>query len=160
MAPAALSLLTVTFTEAKERARAFGVYGAIAGGGSAVGLLLGGVLTEYASWRWTLLVSTPIAILAALAATRVRQREPGRGQHQVRPPRRATSTARPGRPGLRLHQGQHATAGARRPPSSLLAAGVVLLVAFVVIELRSTHPLLPMRVLLDRNRGGSFLIAC
>ncbi|HEX5198921.1 MAG TPA: MFS transporter, partial [Actinoplanes sp.] len=70
MAPAALSLLTVTFTEAKDRARAFGVYGAIAGGGGAVGLLLGGVLTEYASWRWTLLVSTPIAIVAAVAALR------------------------------------------------------------------------------------------
>src|SRR5689334_7450345 len=70
MAPAALSLLTVTFTEARDRARAFGVYGAIAGGGGAVGLLLGGVLTEYASWRWTLLVSTPIAVVAALAAVR------------------------------------------------------------------------------------------
>ncbi len=70
MAPAALSLLTVTFTDAKERARAFGVYGAIAGGGGAVGLLLGGALTEYALWRWTLLISTPIAIIAALGAAR------------------------------------------------------------------------------------------
>jgi MFS family permease len=70
MAPAALSLLTVTFTQAKDRARAFGVYGAVSGGGGAIGLLMGGVLTEYASWRWTLLVSAPIAIVAALAATR------------------------------------------------------------------------------------------
>src|SRR5258706_972255 len=68
MAPAALSLLTVAFTHPKERALAFGVYGAVAGGGSAVGLLLGGVLTEYASWRWTLLISTPIAVAAAAGA--------------------------------------------------------------------------------------------
>src|SRR5206468_3322248 len=69
MAPAALSLLTVAFTEPKERAKAFGAYGAISGGGAAIGLLLGGLLTEYASWRWTLLVSTPIAIIAALGAS-------------------------------------------------------------------------------------------
>ena len=61
MAPAALSLLTVTFTEARERARAFGVYGAVAGSGAAIGLVLGGVLTQFASWRWTLLINVPIA---------------------------------------------------------------------------------------------------
>ena len=71
MAPAALSLLTVTFTEARERARAFGVWGAIAGGGLAIGLVLGGVLTQYASWRWCLLVNTPIALLAGVAALRL-----------------------------------------------------------------------------------------
>jgi len=68
MAPAALSLISVTFTEGKDRAKAFGVYGAIAGGGAALGLILGGVLTEYASWRWCLLVNVPISILAAVAA--------------------------------------------------------------------------------------------
>src|ERR1700683_3090549 len=70
MAPAALSLLTVAFTEPKERARAFGVYGGIAGGGAAIRLILGGALTQYASWRWTLLINVPIAVLAAIAATR------------------------------------------------------------------------------------------
>src|SRR5277367_2903016 len=70
MAPAALSLLTVAFTEPKERARAFGVYGGIAGGGAAIGLILGGALTQYASWRWTLLINVPIAIAAAIAAFR------------------------------------------------------------------------------------------
>src|SRR5579872_3340803 len=65
MAPAALSILTVTFTEARERARAFGVYGAVAGGGAALGLILGGTLTQFASWRWTLLINVPIALLTA-----------------------------------------------------------------------------------------------
>ena len=92
MAPAALSLLTVTFTDAKERARAFGVYGAIAGGGGAVGLLLGGVLTEYASWRWTLLVSTPIAILAALAAMRFVRESRAHGNTRYDLPGALTST--------------------------------------------------------------------
>ena len=65
LAPAALSLLAVTFTDAKERAKAFGIYGAIAGGGGAVGLILGGVLTEYLDWRWTFFVNIPFAIVAA-----------------------------------------------------------------------------------------------
>src|SRR5690349_19661393 len=68
LAPASLALLTVLFTNARERAKAFGVYGAIAGGGSAVGLVLGGVLTEYASWRWCLLVNVPVAAIAVAAA--------------------------------------------------------------------------------------------
>ncbi|MCW2631840.1 MAG: transporter, partial [Pseudonocardia sp.] len=71
LAPASLALLTVLFSDAKERARAFGVYGAIAGGGSAIGLILGGVLTEYASWRWCLLVNVPVALLAMAAAVRL-----------------------------------------------------------------------------------------
>lgn len=68
LAPAALSLIAVTFLEPHERAKAFGVYGAVAGGGGALGLILGGVLTEYASWRWCLFVNVPIAVAAALAA--------------------------------------------------------------------------------------------
>src|SRR3954451_9891748 len=68
MAPSALSLVTVTFTEAKERAKAFSVFGALAGGGAAIGLIVGGVLTEYASWRWCLGVNVPVALLTAAAA--------------------------------------------------------------------------------------------
>src|SRR5919206_1981617 len=68
LAPASLALLTVLFTDTKERARAFAVYGAIAGGGSAVGLLLGGVLTEYADWRWCFWVNVPVAVVAIAAA--------------------------------------------------------------------------------------------
>src|SRR3954447_9653042 len=68
LAPAVLSLITTTFTEAHERAKAFAVYGAISGTGAAIGLIAGGALTEYLSWRWTLLVNTPIAIAVAIAA--------------------------------------------------------------------------------------------
>src|SRR3954466_3212578 len=68
MAPAALSLVTVTFTEPRERAKAFGVFGALSGGGAAIGLILGGVLTEYTSWRWCLGVNVPVALIVAAAA--------------------------------------------------------------------------------------------
>src|SRR5665213_317206 len=93
MAPAALSLLTVTFTESRERARAFGVYGAIAGGGAAIGLVLGGTLTQLASWRWTLLINAPIALIAAVGALRfVREsRSTSRGTYDI--PGAITSTA-------------------------------------------------------------------
>ena len=158
MAPAALSLLTVTFTEAKERARAFGVYGAIAGGGGAIGLLLGGVLTEYASWRWTLLVSTPIAILAALATVRFVSESKAEGNTKYDLPGAITSTA--GLVSLVYGFTKAASDGwGSGSTVTFLAAAVVLLVAFVVIEIRSEHPLLPMRVILDRNRGGAFLSA-
>ncbi|WP_433365345.1 MFS transporter [Actinoplanes sp. CA-142083] len=158
MAPAALSLLTVTFTEAKERARAFGVYGAIAGGGGAVGLLMGGVLTEYASWRWTLLVSTPIAIVAAVAAIRFVGESRAEGNTRYDLPGAITSTG--GLVALVYGFTKAASDGwdSATTIGFLIAAGV-LLVAFVVIELRSSHPLLPMRVILDRNRGGSYLSA-
>ncbi|RSM62245.1 MFS transporter [Actinoplanes sp. ATCC 53533] len=158
MAPAALSLLTVTFTDAKERARAFGVYGAIAGGGGAIGLLLGGVLTEYASWRWTLLVGTPIAVLAALAAVRYVSESKAEGNTKYDLPGAITSTA--GLVSLVYGFTKAASDGwGSGGTITFLVAAVVLLVAFVVIEIRSEHPLLPMRVILDRNRGGAFLSA-
>jgi len=158
MAPAALSLLTVTFTDAKERSRAFGVYGAIAGGGGAIGLLMGGLLTEYASWRWTLLVSTPIAIIAAVAAFRFVGESKAEGNTRYDLPGALTSTA--GLVALVYGFTKAASDGWDAPITiGLLAAAVVLLVGFVFIELRSSHPLLPMRVILDRNRGGSFLSA-
>ena len=80
LAPAALSTLTVTFTDPAERGRAFGVYGAIAGAGGAVGLLLGGLLTEYLSWRWTLYVNVVLAVIAGAGAVRLLpadRRDPG-----------------------------------------------------------------------------------
>ena len=158
MAPAALSLLTVTFTEAKDRARAFGVYGAVSGGGGAIGLLLGGVLTEYASWRWTLLVSTPIAIAAALAAARYVGESRAEGNTRYDLPGAITSTA--GLVALVYGFTKASTDGWGAPITvAMLVAAALLLVLFVVIEIRSSHPLLPMRVILDRNRGGAFLSA-
>jgi EmrB/QacA subfamily drug resistance transporter len=156
MAPAALSLLTTTFTEAKERARAFGVYGAIAGGGAAIGLVLGGTLTQLASWRWTLLINVPIAALAAVAATRVVRESHGQSKGGYDLPGAASVTA-----GLFLLVYGFTTAGthgwAAPITVALLVGSAVMLAVFVTIELRSAHPLLPLRVVLDRNRGGSFL---
>jgi EmrB/QacA subfamily drug resistance transporter len=158
MAPAALSLLTVTFTDAKERARAFGVYGAIAGGGGAVGLLMGGLLTEYASWRWTLLISTPIAVVAALAAFRFVGESRAEGNTRYDLPGALTSTLGLVALVYGFTKASSDGWGAGVTIGFLIAAGV-LLVAFVFIELRSSHPLLPMRVILDSNRGGSYLSA-
>ena len=103
LAPAALSLVTVTFHAAKERAKAFAVFGAITGGGAAIGLLLGGVLTEYASWRWCLFVNIPIAIIAVLAAIPVLQGIEGRGRHPLRHPGCGAGHRRARRAGLGLH---------------------------------------------------------
>jgi EmrB/QacA subfamily drug resistance transporter len=156
MAPAALSLLTVAFTEPKERARAFAVYGGISGAGAAVGLILGGALTQYASWRWTLLINVPFAIFAAVAATRVVSESRSPSNHGYDLPGAATVTG-----GLLALVYAFTKAGtdgwSSTPAVSLFAAAGVLLAAFVAIELRVEHPLLPMRVVLHRDRGGSFL---
>ena len=155
MAPASLSILTVTFTDPRERARAFGVYGAIAGGGAAIGLVLGGLLTEYASWRWTLLINAPIALVTAVLALReVREsRVSDRGRYDV--PGAVTSTG-----GLLLlvYGFTRASSDGWGAPVTLglLVGAAVLLGAFVAVERRSAHPLLPLRVVLERNRGGAF----
>jgi EmrB/QacA subfamily drug resistance transporter len=164
MAPAALSLLTVAFTHPRERALAFGMFGAVSGGGSAVGLLVGGVLTEYASWRWTLLISTPIAIAAALGAVAWvhESRTPSSTRYDVL----GAITSTLGLMALVYGFTQAAPAGngggsrwgSPVAVSMFIVAGV-LLVSFVLIELRSSNPLLPIRVVRDRNRGGSFLVA-
>ncbi len=157
LAPAALSLITVTFTESKERARAFGVYGAISGGGAAIGLVLGGVLTEYASWRWCLLVNVPIAIIAAALAVPYVRESRAHGNTTYDIPGAVTSTiglvslvfgiSKAGEPGV----------GWTAPITLVsLVLAAVLLLAFVLIELRTANPLLPMRVITERNRGGSY----
>jgi EmrB/QacA subfamily drug resistance transporter len=156
LAPAALSLLTVTFTEAKERARAFGVYGAIAGGGLAIGLVAGGLLTQYASWRWCLLVNVPIALVAALAASRLipESRVLGRTRYDL--PGAVTSTL--GMVALVYGFTEASTKGwSAALTVAALVAGLGLLGAFLLIETRSSHPLLPLRVITERNRGGSYL---
>ena len=156
MAPAALSLITVTFTEPKERARAFGVYGAISGGGAAIGLILGGALTQYVSWRWTLLINVPIAVLAAVAATRLVRES--RTERSTSYDVAGAVTATGGLLALVYGFTQAQTHGWRSASTlSFIAIAVALLASFVAVELRTKHPLLPLRVVLDRNRGGSYV---
>ena len=158
MAPAALSILAVTFTNAKERATAFGVFGGISGGGAAIGLVVGGVLTQYASWRWCLLVNTPIAIIAAIVALRVVTESRAEGEAHFDLAGAGTVTL--GLVSLVYGFTKADTAGWSAVPTIIfLAVAVALLVSFVVIEARTAHPLLPLRVVLDRNRGGSFLVS-
>jgi EmrB/QacA subfamily drug resistance transporter len=156
LAPAALSLITVTFTEVKERATAFGVYGAISGGGAAIGLILGGVLTEFASWRWCLLVNVPIAIVTALAAIPVVRESRAHGNTSYDIPGALTITL--GLVSLVYGFSKAEQDGwASSTTVAFLLIAVALLVTFVVIELRSKNPLLPMRIILERTRGGSYL---
>jgi len=156
LAPAALSLLTTTFTNADERGKAFGIYGAIAGGGGAVGLLLGGVLTEYLSWRWCLYVNLLFAIPAALAALALLHNQTHAAKARIDLP--GTLTASGGLFALVYGFSNAETHGwGAATTLGFLAAGVALLAAFVAIQRRVEHPLLPLRVVLDRNRGGSYL---
>jgi EmrB/QacA subfamily drug resistance transporter len=169
LAPASLALMTVLFTDAKERAKAFAVYGAIAGGGSAVGLLLGGVLTEYADWRWCFWVNLPVAVITIAAGLRIlpESKAPGDTSYDVpgavlvtlglasfvygftRVAQKAQENAQPGGSG---------ESGWTEPLALVFIIGGALLVAaFVVLELRTRNPLLPMRIVLDRNRGGAYL---
>lgn len=156
LAPAALALVTVTFTEARERARAFGIYGAIAGGGSAVGLILGGLLTEYVDWRWCLTVNTPIAIVAVVGAVFfIHDR---RGSRESRLDVRGAVLGSAGLLaivyGLSRAEQDGWTSGL---VLGLLVGGVALLGLFVLAESRTEHALLPLRIVAERNRGGALL---
>ncbi|PBC77213.1 EmrB/QacA subfamily drug resistance transporter [Streptomyces sp. TLI_235] len=157
LAPAALSLLAVMFTEAKERAKAFGIYGAIAGGGGAIGLILGGLLTEYLNWRWTFYVNIPFAVVAILGAVTV-----------IREPVGSRNRNRLDIPGVLLVTGGlvslvYAFTRAESDGWSagitvgLFVAAAVLLAAFAVVESKVSAPLLPLRVITERNRGGVYL---
>ncbi len=156
MAPASLSLLQVTFTDPRERAKAFGVYGGIAGAGLAMGLILGGVLTQYVSWRWCLLVNAPIAVLTAFGAARFVRESRVDGHPRYDIPGTVTVTA--GLVALVYGMTKAETDGWSSPVTlSFIVAAVVCLVAFVLIERRSPAPLLPLRVVTERNRAGSFI---
>jgi EmrB/QacA subfamily drug resistance transporter len=156
LAPTALSVLTTTFTIPKERARAFGVFGAIAGAGGAIGLLLGGFLTQDISWRWNLYINVGIAVVALVGAAIF-------VKHTVRVGPRPKLDI----PGTILVSGglfflvfgfsNAETDGWGNADSwgMLIAAGV-LLIAFVLWIRRATHPLLHLSVILDRNRGAAY----
>lgn len=156
LAPAALAIISVTFTVPKERAKAFGVFGAISGGGAAIGLIVGGVLTEYTSWRWCLGVNTPIAILAAILAAKYVHESKASGDHTYDIPGVVTATA--GLFALTYGFNEAARAGWTNSITlTFFATAAVLLIAFVVIEAKVANPLMPLRVITERNRGGSYL---
>lgn len=157
LAPAALSLLAVMFTDAKERAKAFGIYGAIAGGGGAVGFILGGVLTEYMNWRWTFFVNIPFAIVAAAGAYFViREPKGGRNRSPLDIPGVVLSTL--GLVSLVYGFTRAASDGwGDSVTVGLFVASAVLLAAFVFTESKVKAPLLPLRVVTERNRGGVYL---
>lgn len=158
LAPAALSLLTVTFTDASERAKAFAIFGAISGGGGAIGLILGGALTEYLSWRWCLYVNAPLAVLAVIGAVALLKKQPK--------PEEAKGIDVPGTvvviAGLVSFVYGLASAESDGWGSTTtlvcIFAGLALLAVFAVIESRVKDPLLPLHIVWDRTRGGSFLV--
>ncbi|MEU6381753.1 MFS transporter [Streptomyces sp. NPDC046909] len=156
LAPAALSLLTTTFTDAKERAKAFAVYGAIAGAGGAIGLLLGGVLTEYLDWRWTLYVNVAFAAIAFVGGVLLLQRAVRDKSAKIDIPGAILVGS-----GLFCIVYGFSNAESHDWSSvqtwGFLVAGAVLLSAFTWWQTKAAHPLLPLRVLLDRNRGASFI---
>nr|WP_079070163.1 MFS transporter [Streptomyces griseorubiginosus] len=156
LAPSALSLLTTTFTDPKERGKAFGIYGALAGSGSAIGFIVGGLLTEYLNWRWCLFVNVPIAVIAFFGALVLLHDRPGH------------AGARLDVPGVLLGCGglvaivygfSEAQPRGWSDPlvMTLLFGGVVLLAIFVWWQSRAPMPLLPLHIVKDRNRAGCFL---
>ena len=158
LAPTALSLLAVTFTQPRDRARAFAVYGAIAGSGAALGLLLGGVLTQYLGWRWCLYVNVPIAFAAAVGGWRVLSGNGGGHRQRVDIPGVILATG--GLVALVYACTDAVSSGwGSATVIGFLVGSALLLIAFVVREARAENPLLPLRIVLDRNRGGAYLAA-
>jgi EmrB/QacA subfamily drug resistance transporter len=155
LAPAALSLLTTIFTDPAERGKAFGVYGAIAGAGGAFGLLLGGALTEVLDWRWCLYVSILFAVPAAIGGMRLLHHVPVASRPRLDIP--GTIVASSGLFALVFGLARAESHGwGDATTVALLAAGAALLVGFVALQRRVANPLLPLRVVTDRNRGGAF----
>jgi EmrB/QacA subfamily drug resistance transporter len=157
LAPAALSLLTTTFTVPAERNRAFGVFGVIGASGAAVGLMLGGALTEYLDWRWSMFINVLLAVPTALAALRVLAHD-APAAARTRFDVLGTVTASLGLFAVVFGFANAETDGWGAPLTLAgIAAGVALLGAFVAVERRVANPLLPLRVITDRNRAAGYL---
>jgi EmrB/QacA subfamily drug resistance transporter len=156
LAPSALGTLVSTFQDPRERGRAFGVFGSVAAGGGAIGLILGGVLTQYLSWRWTLYVNLVFALIAVAGALAYINSSRPAVRPQMDWPGSVLACA-----GLFLivFGFSHAETAGWTAALTIgsLALGVVLLTGFVLAERRVSHPLLPLRVILDRARGGSYV---
>jgi EmrB/QacA subfamily drug resistance transporter len=157
LAPSILALLTTTFLDPEERGKAFGIYGAVAGAGGALGLLLGGVLTSYASWRWTLFVNIALAVAATIGASLWLRDDKGADHDPIDLPGLLLVGA--GLFGV-VFGFSHAETAAWSNPVTIasLCAGVTLLVVFAYFETRAKFPLLPPRVVLNRVRGGSLIV--
>jgi EmrB/QacA subfamily drug resistance transporter len=156
LAPAALSLVSVTFTEPSERAKAFGIFGALGATGGAVGLLLGGMLTEWASWRWVMYVNVAFAAPALIGALLLLARPVTTMKPKLDIPGIAVVSAAL----FAIVYGfAHVESTSWTDPVALgsMIVGALLLVVFVGLEIKAAHPLLPLRVVLDRTRGGSFV---
>jgi EmrB/QacA subfamily drug resistance transporter len=155
-APTALALLATTFTEPAARSRAFGVFAAMGASGGALGLLLGGVLTDYASWRWALFINAPIGAIVLFLAPRVLNESQGSGT-KLDLPGAVSVTA--GMSTL-VYGLTKAASDGWGSTTTLVTLGIAaaLLIAFVTIELRSNHPLMPFRIFANRNRTGAYLI--
>jgi MFS family permease len=149
-------MLTTTFTDPAERGRAFGIYGAISAGGGALGLLLGGVLTSYASWRWTLFVNVAIGAVAITGAAILLSNS--RAAHRPRLDLPGAITASAALFAL-VYGFSHVetTSWTNTYTIASLAAAAVLLAVFVAIERRVAQPLLPLRIVVDRNRAGAYI---
>jgi EmrB/QacA subfamily drug resistance transporter len=155
LAPAALSTLSVAFPSGKSRIRAFAVYGTIAGAGAAVGLLLGGVLTQYLNWNWCLWVNVPIAAVAIAIAVPTLKESTAEGDTRYDIPGATLVTLGLGSLVFGFSRAQY---GWARPDTiGFLALGVLLIAVFVRVEARTGNPLLPLRVILDRTRAGAFM---
>ncbi|RPE37589.1 EmrB/QacA subfamily drug resistance transporter [Streptomyces sp. Ag109_O5-1] len=155
LAPSALSILMTTFTESRERAKAFTVAGSIAGAGGAIGLILGGVLTQYLDWRWTMYVNVVFAGVAFVGGAALLHRTPRDTSSRLDV--LGTVLVSVGLFCLVYGFSNAETHGWGAPATwGMLAAGAVLVAGFVWWQTRAAYPLLPLRVLLDRNRGASF----
>ncbi|WP_329456453.1 MFS transporter [Streptomyces sp. NBC_01497] len=159
LAPSALSLLTTTFTDSKESSKAFGIYGAIAGGGAAIGLLLGGVLTEYLDWRWCLYVNVVIAAIAMAGAIALLHDRQGHREARLDIPGVVLGCG--GLVAIVYGLNEAESRGWSSPVVlGLLIGGVALLAAFAVWQNRAAHPLLPLHIIGDRSRGGAVMTTC
>ena len=156
LAPSALALLITTFTDGRERGKALGIFTAIAGGGGAIGLILGGVLTEYLSWRWCLYVNVAFAALALAAAIPLIRNQPRSPGARLDVP--GSLLAAGGLVGIVYGFSQAATSGwGAAATVGPIVAGVVFLGAFVAVEQRVAHPLVPLGIIANRTRGAAYL---
>jgi len=155
LAPSALGLLTVTFQGSPDRPKAFGIFSAIAAGGASVGLLLGGVLTQALSWRWSLYVNLAIAVPTAIVALRLLRNE--RQADRPRIDLRGATVASGGLFAL-VYGFSNAETKTWSDPLTIVALAVsaILLIGFVLVERRVEHPLLPLHIVWDRARGGAY----